>query len=326
MQRLLYYPMVNPPTPVIWQGLLYWDGIASITPPSDDYYKPLLRDLSSTPLYQPLFADKLGSDRYYKQMVRELQAVLGEMPGEDLEPEPGPLDGTNRLYYGKLPKVIQDDLIEIGAAQDVGPALQVNPRLLLAILAVAAKYLAQAYADDTTTYLPHTDQSRAHRIAFDPLVGAGGGQRCWQLEVGAALPVPAPDTSLEEVLRFRDDYEDERARLRVALYRLFKELEDIGNPADLQAAVALEITDAVRDLEAALRGRRLVWIKRGLYALVGLGAAAGAAHVSEVSVPAMVGSGIAINLATSQTRNQVPGQFAYLHHLHKTFPSATPPP
>jgi hypothetical protein len=261
-------------------------------------------------------------------MLHELEAVVGELPGEDLEPEPGPLDGTNRLYYGKLPQSFQDDLVAMGAALPAGPALQVNPRLLLATLAVAAKYLAQAYADDTTTYLPHTDRPRVHRIAFDPLAGGGGGQRCWQVEVGAVLPVPAEDTPLEKVLKFRDDYEDERTRLRLALYRLFKELEGIGNPADLQVVVAVEIKDAVREMEKALRGRKLAWIKRGLYALVGLGAAAApplAGASAAIAASAGVASGAAINLATSQTRNQVPGEFAYLHDLQKTFPGAAPP-
>lgn len=34
----------------------------------------------------------------------------------------------------------------------------------------------------------------------------------------------------------------------------------------MAAAVRLEIADAVRDMEAALAGRKLVWVKRGLWA------------------------------------------------------------
>src|SRR6266498_3270070 len=60
MQRLLYYPLVNPPTPIVWQGLLYWDGIASIVPWEGDYLQPLLRELHDTPLYEALEADNLS--------------------------------------------------------------------------------------------------------------------------------------------------------------------------------------------------------------------------------------------------------------------------
>src|SRR6266508_27464 len=123
MQRLLYYPLVNPPPPIVWQGLLYWDGIASITPHEGDYFQPLLRELCDTPLYDPLDTDsfKLWDRHRYDAMLRELESVVGEIPGEDLEPEPGPLHGDNRLYYGKLPASLQEDLIAIGAAQPAGP-------------------------------------------------------------------------------------------------------------------------------------------------------------------------------------------------------------
>ena len=333
MQRLLYYPLVNPPAPIVWQGLLYWDGIASIVPWEGDYLQPLLRKLHDTPLYEALDADKLklSARPHYDAMLRDLEAIVGEIPGEDLEPEPGPLRASNRLYYGKLPLSFQEDLIAIGAAHPAGPAMQVNPRLLLAILAVAAKHLAQAHAGDTVTYMPHTDQPKTHRITFGPLAGAGDAHRCWQVEVGAVLPVPAPDAPLEKVLRFRDNYEDERTRLRMALHRLFKELEGIGGPHDLQAAIKLEIADAVRNMEAALTGRKLAWIKRGLCALVGFGAAAAVPAVDAIpKVGAELGpllyvtSAITVNLATSATRSPVAGEFAYLHELGKAFPGAAP--
>jgi Family of unknown function (DUF6236) len=327
MQRLLYYPLVNPPMPIVWQGLLYWDGIASITPHGGDHVQPLLRELRDTALYEPFDADsfKLWDPQRHDAMLRELEAVIGEIPGEELEPEPGPLHGGNRLYYGKLPVSFQEDLVAIGAAQPAGPAMQVNPRLLLAILAVTAKHLAQAYADEATAYLPHTDWSRAHRIAFGPLTQAGGSQRCWRVELGAALPVPAADTPLQKVLEFRDDYQDERTRLRIALHHLLRELQDIDDPDLARAAVKQEIAEAVSDLAAALRGRKLAWVKHGLWGLVALGAAAGAAHLGpEMGWPLAVTSNVAINLATSLTRNRVPGEFAYLHDLHRTFPNAAP--
>jgi hypothetical protein len=72
-----------------------------------------------------------------------------------------------------------------------------------------------------------------------------------QVEVGPVLPVPASDTPLERVLRFRDDYQDERTRLRMALHRLFEELEGVGGPDEVPAAGRLEIADALRDMEAA---------------------------------------------------------------------------
>jgi len=136
---------------------------------------------------------------------------------------------------------------------------------------------------------------------------------------------------LEKVLKFRDDYQDERIRLRMALHRLFKELEGIGGPDDVAAAIRLEIADAVRDMEAALAGRKLAWVKRGLWALVGFSAAA--VVPSAAAVPTVgaglgallsVTSEIAVTFAMSVTRSRVSGEFAYLHDLGKAFPGVAP--
>jgi hypothetical protein len=166
-------------------------------------------------------------------------------------------------------------------------------------------------------------QGASHRLR--PLAQPGGSQRGWQVELGPLLPVPASDTPLQKVLKFRDDYQAERTRLRVALHRLLRELQDIDDPDLARAAVKQEIAEAAGDLEAALRGRRLAWVKHGLWGLVAFGSAAAATNVGpEINWLPMVISGVAINLATSLTRNRVPGEFAYLHDLRKTFPSAAP--
>jgi hypothetical protein len=58
MGVLLYYPTVNPPTEVVHQALLYWDGIASVVPRDPRVYEALvgteLRRLEERELYRPL--------------------------------------------------------------------------------------------------------------------------------------------------------------------------------------------------------------------------------------------------------------------------------
>ena len=100
----------------------------------------------------------------------------------------------------------------------------------------------------------------------------------------------------------------------------------------MAATVRLEIADAVRDMEAALAGRKLVRVKRGLWARVGFSAAAAVAPYAG-AVPTVgagwgpllsVTSGIAVTLGRSVTRSRAPGEFAYLHHLGKAFPDVGP--
>ena len=40
--KMMYYPFVHPPRPVLWQALLYWDELTSISP--EDGYR-FKRDL-----------------------------------------------------------------------------------------------------------------------------------------------------------------------------------------------------------------------------------------------------------------------------------------
>lgn len=59
MAVLLYYPRVNPPTEILQQALLYWDGIATVVPHDPDDYaaavQPELTQLRDRGLYTPLF-------------------------------------------------------------------------------------------------------------------------------------------------------------------------------------------------------------------------------------------------------------------------------
>ena len=46
--KMMYYPFVHPPRPVLWQALLYWDSLTSISPESGYQFGPeleALRDL-----------------------------------------------------------------------------------------------------------------------------------------------------------------------------------------------------------------------------------------------------------------------------------------
>ena len=58
MGVLLYYPTINPPTEVLHQALLYWDGISSVVPRDPQVYDAVvgeeLRRLEERELYRPL--------------------------------------------------------------------------------------------------------------------------------------------------------------------------------------------------------------------------------------------------------------------------------
>jgi hypothetical protein len=318
--KMMYYPFVHPPRPVLWQALLYWDALTSISPQAGYQFGADLIALRDLGLYQPTYADDLPS-RARGHLVSDLWQVAAELPGEDLVPVPGPLGPDNRVYWGKLPHAVERDLIEIGALVPESGLLRGSPVLLSRLMVVLAKHMAAA----TRGVIPFTDLPPAHQVAFVPLGPDLGHRRCWQLEIGHLLPTPAPDVALTRVLDFREACADEREELAVAVRKLL--LSASGQAGDRDpASIQDEIKKAVRRLEKAGHSRGILWLKRSLWVFVGMGAAAAGAHgLPQDDWLFTTLAGLSINAATTVIRAGVSTDFAYLQHLRSTFPGASWP-
>lgn len=77
--KMMYYPFVHPPRPVLWQALLYWDELTSISPEGGYQFRHDLVVLKDLGLYQPTHADDLPT-RAYAELVRDLRQVVEELP------------------------------------------------------------------------------------------------------------------------------------------------------------------------------------------------------------------------------------------------------
>ena len=125
---------------------------------------------------------------------------------------PGPLNANNRVYWGKLPLTVQDDLVEIGALLRRRRACTAYRRCSCRAL---LSYLLSTWPGSGGMVIPFTDSLPAHRVAFAPL-GPDLSLRqamAWQVDIGDLLPIPRPETPLVYVLRFRAAYHDERENL-----------------------------------------------------------------------------------------------------------------
>ena len=58
--KMMYYPFVQPPRSVLWQALLYWDALTSISPVYGYQFGRDLEALQDLGLYQPTHADDLS--------------------------------------------------------------------------------------------------------------------------------------------------------------------------------------------------------------------------------------------------------------------------
>jgi len=272
----------------------------------------VLRDLG---LYQPAHADDLPP-RARTGLASDLRQVVKELPGEDLVPVPGALGPDNRVYWGKLPYEVENDLVDIGALVPQEGMLRASPVLLSRLMVVLAKHMAAA----ARGVIPFTDSPSANQVAFAPLGPDLRYRRCWQLQIGHLLPVPVPDVPLTKVIEFRDAYDDERQELARAVRKLILSMSEPGDEAD-PVAVQQQIEKAVLRLERAGHGRGILWMQRSLWAFSGMGAAAAGAYA-----PPQYGwlftalSSLGISVATVATRAGVSTDFAYLQHLRSTFP------
>lgn len=140
---MMYYPFVHPPRPVLWQALLYWDELTSISPEDGYRFGRDLMELRDLGLYRPSHADDLPQ-KARAALISDLFQVVERTPGEALVPVPGPLAPDNRLYWGKLPYMVEQDLIELGALIPQDGMLRASPTLLAQLMIVLAKHLAAA--------------------------------------------------------------------------------------------------------------------------------------------------------------------------------------
>lgn len=331
MPTLLYYPLVQPPEPVLHQALLYWDGVASVVPEDPEVRRvaltPELADLADRGLYRPLpwSAGNVrligGIGEAVRELLWELRALASqqEAPGRLM-----PLD--RRLYPSKIGHYLEEEAVRLGLGRRVEAesgghwSLAVPREVQLLFIGAAARELSAGAGPDSA-YMPYTDHASAHEMAVRPLE-RGSALAAWQVEIGRLLPVPAPGTPLRDVLAFRERYDAERRRLMSAVHALLAELRrHWEQPADVLAAMRDGLGEAVDDFHGAVRSSRLAWVRRGLAVTVGLaGAAAGALVVPDMDwLVGAVAGGYAINVAAQEVRplqrRRAEHPFAYLQHV-----------
>ncbi|KUL43489.1 DUF6236 family protein [Streptomyces regalis] len=332
MGVLLYYPTVNPPTEVVHQALLYWDGIASVVPRDPRLYEalvgPELRRLEERELYRPLaFTDESLDvlDRYgpSPHADQNWSVLTGELRRIAARPDPpvptSPPEAV--LFTSKITYPLKQLLLELGLATNLvpwsfGAQLSVSKEVQSLVVGVLARELA---ATTDSALFPYTDSEDAYRNSLRP----ASPTRClaWEMELGRLLPVPAPDTPTEDVLAFREKYADERRRLMRALHRMLGDLRrDYEHPADVFAQLRLELSEAVEDYRAARRSSRMAWAHRSVTVSVALAAAAGGALLLP-DLGWLLGTigGYALNVATREIRPLARARddhdFSYLHRV-----------
>ncbi|MHA5053269.1 hypothetical protein [Streptomyces sp. SD15] len=341
MAVLLYYPLVTPPTEIVHQALLYWDGVASVVPRDSEIYDAAvsaeLKDLKQRGLYKPLTfgrdsMDSLDDPQYRgafrgglaSQVLREELRRLSWDPGwrEFRNRDRQALPPAAVIYGSKLSYWLERELLDLDLAvpnRERGFwSLTVPAEVWELIIGVTVPELA---CGNRASYVPYTDDDVASSWALS--APAQDRVPAWEVELGKLLPVPAPGTATADVLAFRERYEDERLRLMRALHRMLGDLRrDYDHPADVLAQLEVELKQAVKDYGGAAKSSRMAWVSRSVTVTVGVAAAAlGALVVPDLGWLLGVGGGYAINVATREIRPLSKARddhdFSYVHRVER---------
>lgn len=336
MPAMLYYPRINAPVPVLYQALLYWDELATVVPLG--YERDLddqMRRVADAGLYRPIEARRVYQPWTLDEVGPELEHALRSLPVDDLiPPNRGTTDEANtRMYTSKLHREVLDELLRRRLAY-ITPGsdpetLTASPALLMILVSITARRVSA----DTNARLgctgpealrPYTDIDISFHLGNDPIPSRDAIE-CWQVEIGGLLPVPHTEVMMSDVIAFRNRYADERQRLMRELDRFLHELQHSHqHPIDVTRGIQNRLNDAVADLTAAARAKRITLIRGSVTVLVAVAAGIAALNVPpQVAVALGVLGNIAINLTTSRIRYEprIPREqlddYTYLQRVHR---------
>ena len=285
-RTVLYYPTIAVPDPSwLRRALLYWDEVASIVP----------WDLGSE-----YALERVGAS---KQNAFDLQFLLSEGAFRPIHPHRLLLGGVEeqesatalqeefqrtassglfrRLGSGRPPSYmplhlnkISDSVIDFLEDEGLAEArtddewLPVEENAALLYMSLLAKRLAECDGPGTVT---GTDSRRYMQLAYGSS-SAWSGSRCLMVQVFDALPVPRPEASLADILKFKSDRQEELGRFLEVLDDLQDDVarsETWEQVEHVAARFQRTMNHAVRNLKTQLRDARVPTILGSFTTLLG---------------------------------------------------------
>jgi hypothetical protein len=259
------YPNIVPNPEWIKTALLYWDQFCTIVPPDfQDRPSTELADLWTKNLFSPLFADELsGASKH--QLRAELLDLAGraDAAGIDLRPSG---EASDILLYGKLPRTIEDDLLDLGVSTAQRSGLLTSNALLTPMIGLVAKYFSGERSGTTDIYTVSTSSPTAAQQVFSPLGPDQPDVLVGKLILSGVLPVPGEDVPLDVVLKFRNRNYRKLLRFRSAFDDLVASIRTTS-PDKLEAKVKEELEREVLEL-LQLETTSMLWRVGGASVLI----------------------------------------------------------
>ena len=268
--------------------------------------------------YETVHADQLRRDAA-AALVDEFIDVLAELErsGGTWLPDDGFLESVN---YGKLPDLVESQLVDLGVLRKSAVGYLLQPRLLGPLICLLAKYAAVSFSVPGRHYSMHTTSVEAQDVCLSPL-GSGSStvQNVLVATLQAVLPVPDERVAFDDILEFKDRHRQGLLQLRANAEAVIASLLGRGEDANRAATLLLEQIELER-LELSHEMRRAGWRAGFATALVTAASVAGA-HLAPGATP-WIFSGVGTSAYTTAIvpiRNRPAPRFSYLHQAAAEF-------
>ena len=354
--QAIYYPWIDIVDDAwLKTALLYWDSVRTIVPESIHlpYSSPTAQALQETGFLVPLrvHSEMEEIENLAPTVLAQLESPEGlallaggmNRPIYDIHVEkiPRSVGRLFDIHPAKLPSAIRDLLERSGSRSSRSNQwLQVDEGFAMFYMTLLANQLAERVDAAIVTPLPVAERvAVAARLDSRPREYEAFGRRrpmpkrlaqATLAELTIQQISISPDTSVDDLLLFKEAHKDELARFRTEISNLAAAVDENLPVEALRQRVSdiysNQVSPAIADLKGSLEGRRVRWIAEGLIKIASL--SAGPLMVAAgMSVPAALLAGAGISFLVLETLYNVDKRdalrkdsFSYLLSVQKELP------
>ncbi len=231
-QTILYYPTIDIQDGAwLRNALLYWDNISSIVP-YETYsdFSPELLYLQEHGIYKPVFPQDLFCSEYASDFAEAIVTRLKrykrctDSSKQRYANHHVVKIHRNKIYapalyelihYRKVPPALLEYLSDSRFINDFncGGWMEIDARVASIYMHTLAEFVVKCYSEDIVL---GTDQCK-YQNQFYIHTKPRKNSACISLTLDDCLPQPAMDVGFEELLNFKDKYNDELVQLREKL-------------------------------------------------------------------------------------------------------------
>ncbi len=261
-RRILYYPTINIPTGRwLRYALLYWDEIGSIVPYRFDEigkYLPDVQFMINEGVFRPYRPyNALENENLARSLAHEFFQIISSNDFQTKLPSRQNRSLDQLVYAEKVYGNVYRRLAILGLARREDADLYYfEENTYNLYMSLLAKYICSAQHPFQST-TPGSDQPQYESFVFKT-TDENHGIPSFAMQLERVLPVPAENTALDDILRFKRKHKGELDKFVLLTNDLQSSLRDcksgeqiVDTLQNFQRDLAVQISDLQKALTAA---------------------------------------------------------------------------